>query len=185
MYEEGDDDHDTPGEFVEPLIDAVSGFDLDPSASTSSNLAERNVTKDEDGLSIPWHGDVWLNPPYSTVSDWLEYARNEYHRGAVDSIISLVFARTSTQWFHNHATTADLACFVEGRLSFGEAANSAPAPSLVLVWGDAAENTDVVEYLSSQGFLVKLRDRDVGAQDRLDSFAPGVNACEYSESPAD
>ncbi|ELZ14438.1 DNA N-6-adenine-methyltransferase [Natrinema thermotolerans DSM 11552] len=185
VYEEGDDKHDTPVEFVAPLIEAVGGFDLDPSASQSSDLAERNVTKDEDGLSTPWHGDVWLNPPYSGVSDWLEYGRDEYYRGAVDSIIALVFARTSTQWFHNHATTADLACFVEGRLSFAGSDHSAPAPSVVLVWGDAAGNPDVVEYLDSQGFLVELRDRDVGAQDRLDSFAPGVNAREIPGSSAD
>lgn len=135
-FEAGDDDHDTPAEFFAPIASAVGGFDLDPAASASSELAARNVTEDEDGLSLPWEGKVWLNPPYSEVADWLQYGRTQFNHGNTELLVALVFARTSTDWWHDHATTADLRCFVNGRLTFGEATNSAPAPSVVCVWGD-------------------------------------------------
>lgn len=145
-YTGGSDEHDTPIEFFAPISEAVGGFDLDPAASETSELADRNVTKAEDGLSIPWEGQVWLNPPYSGVSEWLERASREYQHGNADRIVTLVFARTSTQWFHNHATTADVACFVEGRLKFGGSDNSAPAPSMVLVWGNVDDGlADVLQ----------------------------------------
>jgi len=146
------DEYATPRTFLEPLIEAVGGFDLDPAASSTSDLAERNVTKEEDGLSIPWRGDVWLNPPYSEVADWLEYARRQYEHGNADRIVSLVFARTGTRWWHDNATTADLRCFVKGRLTFGGADNSAPAPSAVLVWGDVPSALE--EYLRRKGEVV-------------------------------
>lgn len=61
-FEPGDDEHDTPEPFFQPFHDILGGFDLDPCASDTSNLADRNVTKDEDGMSIDWWGDVWFNP---------------------------------------------------------------------------------------------------------------------------
>lgn len=148
-YTGGSDEHDTPVDFFAPIAEAVDGFDLDPAASETSDLADRNVTKDEDGMSIPWEGDVWLNPPYSEVADWMEYARNQYEHGNADRIVALVFARTGTRWWHNHATTADLVCLVKGRLTFGDAENSAPAPSAVLVWGDVF--TSLYDYLEREG----------------------------------
>lgn len=152
-YTGGSDEHDTPVDFFAPIAEAVDGFDLDPSASETSDLADRNVTKDEDGLSIPWHGDVWLNPPYSEVADWLEYAKRQYEHGNADRIVSLVFARTGTRWWHDHAASADLRCLVKGRLTFGGAENSAPAPSAVLVWGEAPEPLD--EYLRRKGEVIQ------------------------------
>lgn len=151
-YTGGSDEHDTPVQFFAPIADAIGGFDLDPAASSTSDLADRNITKDEDGLSVPWHGDVWLNPPYSEVGDWMAYARRQYEHGNAERIVALVFARTGTQWWHNHATTANAICFVEGRLTFGGAENSAPAPSAVLVWGEVPEGLRRV--LSKKGQLV-------------------------------
>lgn len=153
-YTGGSDEHDTPVSFFAPIAEAVGGFDIDPAASETSDLAERNVTKDEDGLSIPWNGDVWLNPPYSEVGDWMEYARNQYEHGHANRVVSLVFARTSTQWWHNHATTADAVCFVEGRLTFGGADNSAPAPSAVVIWGEIPAALERV--LNKAGQFIQL-----------------------------
>lgn len=153
-YTGGSDEHDTPVSFFGPIAESVDGFDLDPSASATSDLADRNVTKEEDGLSIQWYGDVWLNPPYSEVSDWMAYAKEQYRHGNADRIVALVFARTSTRWWHNHATTANLRCLVKGRLTFGGAENSAPAPSAVLVWGDAPPA--LVGYLRRKGEVISM-----------------------------
>lgn len=152
-YTAGSDEHDTPIEFFAPIADAVEGFDLDPAASSTSDLAEHNLTVEEDGLSVPWHGDVWLNPPYSEVADWMRYAKDQYQHGNADRVVALVFARTSTQWWHNYASTADAYCFVEGRLRFGDADNSAPAPSVVVVWGEV--NTALERTLKREGQFIR------------------------------
>lgn len=153
-YSARSDEHDTPTEFFAPIAEALNGFDLDPAASSTSDLAHENITKSEDGLSQPWHGDVWLNPPYSDVSERLEYAKHQYQHGRVERIVALVFARTSTRWWHNHALTADLACFIKGRLSFGDSDNSAPAPSVLLVWGETPP--ELRRVLEQKGQVVEL-----------------------------
>jgi len=142
-YTTGSDEHDTPAEFFAPIADAVGGFDFDPCASESSDLADEN-NRLEGGLSTEWFGKVFLNPPYSEVGEWMEYARYSHKHNHTDLTVALVFARTGTQWFHNHATTADMLCFVEGRLSFGDQDNSAPAPSMVAVWGDYPDELEQV-----------------------------------------
>jgi phage N-6-adenine-methyltransferase len=151
-YTGGSDEHDTPIEFFSPIADALGGFDIDPCASSTSDLADRNVQKEEDGLSVKWDGNVWVNPPYSDVSDWMERAMKEYQHGNAERVVALVFARTSTQWFHNFVRTADTLCFVEGRLRFGEAENSAPAPSMLVIWGDTPDRLDRV--LKDAGMVV-------------------------------
>lgn len=151
-YVAGSDEHDTPIEFFAPLADAVDGFDLDPCASSTSNLAETNLTKEDGGLR-EWSGKVFMNPPYSEVSDWMEHATRQAEHGNTELIVALVFARTSTQWFHQYAKTADLLCFVEGRLCFGNAENSAPAPSLVAVWGEYPDA--LARVLEKNGYVTE------------------------------
>jgi hypothetical protein len=55
-------------------------FDLDvasPIDNKSHVPANRKYTMSDDGLSQPWEGRVWMNPPYSKpspwVSKWLEH----------------------------------------------------------------------------------------------------------------
>lgn len=147
------DEHDTPPSFVEPISNAVGGFDLDPCASEYSDIAEINLTKDDGGLR-QWSGTVWMNPPYSEVADWMRHAETQHAHGFTDLIVCLVFARTSTQWFHKYVSKADLVCFVEGRLKFGGAEDNAPAPSMVVVYGDAP--TKLKETLNKKGLLVDV-----------------------------
>jgi hypothetical protein len=48
-------------------------FDLDVSAPVEPLAwipARQSYTIDEDGLSLPWHGTVWCNPPYSAPLAW-------------------------------------------------------------------------------------------------------------------
>ena len=148
----GTDEHDTPISFFEPIARAVDGFDLDPCASQTSDLADVNLTKDEGGLR-QWHGKVWMNPPYSDVETWMRHAELQEQYGHTDLIVGLVFARTGTQWFHKHAANADLVCFVKGRLTFGGADNTAPAPSMVVVWGDYTERLELT--LDKCGMIIK------------------------------
>ena len=50
-------------------------FDLDPASSPpelSAVPARRMFTVEDDGLSQPWEGRVWLNPPYSKPTPWID-----------------------------------------------------------------------------------------------------------------
>jgi len=57
------------------IIQALGRFDLDPCAAPGHPTAAEMWTPEEigDGLSLPWHGRVWLNPPYGRESRvWME-----------------------------------------------------------------------------------------------------------------
>jgi hypothetical protein len=125
-------------------------FDLDPCAPEGGVPwipAKAHYSKVDHGLMMPWHGRVWLNPPYGTETwDWLE--RLAMHGDG----IALIFARTETQRFHEIAPSADAICLIRGRLSFvaGErqgAGHNAAAPSVLLAWGqdcaDALRRSDL------------------------------------------
>lgn len=146
------DEWATPPSLLRPLDRAVDGFDLDPcSGAEDRTIADDVLDKDDDGLAHRWHGAVWCNPPYSDVADWLEKCRFEAESEVVETILVLVPARTSTQWFHRFAADATALCFIEGRLSFGDAENSAPFPSMLVAFGDVSP--ELLETLREQGVV--------------------------------
>lgn len=122
------------------LFDALGlRFDLDPAAPKGGLdwiPARRFLSIEDDGLSLPWEGRVWLNPPYGPhTAVWLE--RFIEHGDG----LALVFARTDTEWFHRCAIAADALCFVRGRLTFvrpdgDRSTSNAGAPSLLIACGD-------------------------------------------------
>ena len=134
-------------------------FDLDPCSPGALVVpwipARTHYTQAEDGLTQPWHGRVWLNPPYGPGLDrWLQ--RFCAHRNG----IALVFARTDTQWFHTYAVRADAVCFTRGRISFVSPATPSdncggPGYGSVLL----AHGNEYVESLrhSGLGLLIDLR----------------------------
>lgn len=57
-------------------------FDLDPAADASNARAPAFYTREQDGLAQPWHGRVWLNPPYGReIGKWVAKAVAEIQRG--------------------------------------------------------------------------------------------------------
>lgn len=117
-------------------LDAEFRFTLDAAASPENALCSRYFTEAEDALSQPWTGRVFCNPPYSAkVGQWVAYGWHEVyaHRHA-EVVVMLVAARTDTAWFHQYALSGAEIRFIRGRLRFGGSTNSAPFPSLLLVF---------------------------------------------------
>lgn len=106
----------TKRELWGPLADAVGGFDLDPAAGCEPTpIADDRYTKSDDGLSKPWYGTVWLNPPFSEKTPWYRKLVDEYWNGDVEAAVALATVDPSADWFHEWFSTADLICYLDGR----------------------------------------------------------------------
>ena len=55
-------------------------------------------------------------------------------KGHTELAVFLVPARTDTKWFHEYVLNKATIRFIKGRLKFGDSKNSAPFPSMVLVY---------------------------------------------------
>ena len=76
-----------------------------------------------------------MNPPYGReIGRWMRKAYESAHDGA--TVVCLVPARTDTAWWHDYAVRGEVR-FLRGRLRFGDAKNSAPFPSAVVVFRPA------------------------------------------------
>jgi len=148
------DEWSSPRELVEPLDAAVSGFDLDPcSGAESSPFAVETYTEADDGLAQPWHGDVWVNPPYSEMWDWTDKAIEAVTAGGAESVCFLCKGDSSTDWWQCAAMHATVICAVDHRLSFGDGENSAPFASHVVVFGESTP--DLEAELREHGTLLR------------------------------
>lgn len=115
-------------------------FDLDPCAAPAYDHvpAHTKYVLPTDGLTEPWNGTVWLNPPYGKQTGiWVE--RLAKHGDG----IALVFARPDTAWFQRAYHTADIVCFVDKRIKFingktGRADGTPGAGSALIGWGNTA-----------------------------------------------
>lgn len=75
---------------------------------------------------------MFCNPPYGrTISDWVEKAYEESRNSLV---VMLLPARTDTRWFHDFILNKAEIRFIRGRLKFGNAKNSAPFPSMIVIY---------------------------------------------------
>lgn len=132
------DDWATP-QGVFDALDAEFGFTLDVCASDANTKCPRYFTVSEDGLSQPWEGVCFCNPPVGRViADWIQKAAETARRGAA-TVVLLVPARTDTAWWHTYVGQASEVRFIKGRLKFGGAENNAPFPSAIIVFRAAVQ----------------------------------------------
>lgn len=154
---ERSDEWATPKEFIRPLADCVGGFDLDPASGAEPEPhADVVYTKQEDGLSQEWFGNVWLNPPFSDKEEWLRKTLNEVNANNADLAVVLLPCDTSTKWFHNYVTQAICHCFIgPGRQEFdrrskAEGDGSPSFAILVAIFGDKVPK-ELLGYLNRRG----------------------------------
>jgi site-specific DNA-methyltransferase (adenine-specific) len=114
------DEWKTPDSIYKKLNEEF-GFDFDPCPLGGS-----------DGLDIDWGRVNFINPPYSTLKAWCKKAYEEHLKGK--TCVMLIPARTDTKAWHLYVMKAKEIRFIQGRLKFGNAKNSAPFPSCVVVF---------------------------------------------------
>jgi len=99
----------------------IEEFDLDAAHPGRSNPycivpARKIYTIADDGLRQPWHGLVWLNPPFGGRRGQVPWLRKFFAHG---NGIALCAARTSADWFHEVVVpNAQLLLFPSGKTKF-------------------------------------------------------------------
>lgn len=91
-------------------------FDLDPASPHDMETfvpATTKYTLFDNGLTKPWFGRVWMNPPYGPdTGQWM--ARMTDHGNG----IALVFSRTDTSWCQEAMRESTAMLFMSSRIEF-------------------------------------------------------------------
>ena len=133
MFSSKTDLWETPQEFFDEL-DREFHFDLDVCATPENAKCSPYYTPEQDGLSQPWTGVCWCNPPYGRkIGDWVRKGFLASAEGGA-TVVMLLPARTDTRWFHKYIYGRAEVRFIKGRLKFGGSKNSAPFPSMVVIF---------------------------------------------------
>lgn len=122
----------TPAQYVDAARRVMGSIDLDPASCEQANRtvkATRYYTKEDDGLSKEWVGNVWLNPPFGRVNPELKGSTRSYqlyfmHRllrgylaGEVEQAIALVFGTSACMpWFQPFWQFP--ICIIKSRIEF-------------------------------------------------------------------
>lgn len=158
----GNNEWYTPSEYIEAAREVMGGIDLDPA---SSDIANRTVgastyyTAEMDGLSLPWSGRIWMNPPYSSdkIGAFAEKLVRELPN--IEQACILVNNATETAWFAMMVEHASAVCFPRGRVKFLDPdGNASGAPlqgqAVLYIGGNTA---DFCERFGKFGWLAVTR----------------------------
>ena len=110
-------------------------FTLDVCALPENAKCKNYYTPEQNGLVQPWEGVVWCNPPYGRgIDQWVCRALLSCNNGT--TVVMLLPVRTDTKWFHEYIynrSNVEIR-FIKGRLKFGNSNNSAPFPSMLVIF---------------------------------------------------
>ena len=124
----------TPQDFFDKLNEEFH-FTLDPCADSKNHKCDLFFTKEQNGLNQDWGGHtVFCNPPYGReISKWVKYSYEQSKKDKT-TVVMLIPARTDTRYFHEYIYHKAEIRFIKGRLKFGDATQSAPFPSMVVIY---------------------------------------------------
>lgn len=106
FYSKKTDDWRTPSELYKAFME--KGY-IDPCPYQSK---ENNLGK------IYKHSKIFINPPFSKMSDWIDYGLELTKNG--NKVVFLIPARTDTKYFHKLLECNPLIYFIEGRLHYND-----------------------------------------------------------------
>ena len=135
LFSSENEEWETPIDFYNELNKEFK-FNLDPCALPNNAKCEKFFTPNDNGLEQSWEGhQVFCNPPYGKkIYDWVKKCYEE-SRKENTRVVMLIPARTDTKYFHEFIYhKAKEIRFIRGRLKFGGSKNSAPFPSMVVVF---------------------------------------------------
>ena len=131
LFSSNSDEWFTPQNFFDE-INKEFNFTLDVAATVDNTKCKKFFTIKDNGLIQNWEGVIWCNPPYSDIKLWVEKAYNESLKGT--KIVLLIPVRTDTKYFHSFIYNKAELRFIKGRLKFSDSRNSAPFPSMLVIY---------------------------------------------------
>ena len=141
LFTSNNHEWETPDHIFQDMDD-IYHFTLDVCATDDNALCDRYYTIAEDGLKGDWDKVNWCNPPYGReLPKWIEKAYKETLKG--NATVVLMPARTDTKYFHEYIWDQainswrpwiETVYMIKGRLKFSGADNSAPFPSMLVVF---------------------------------------------------
>jgi phage N-6-adenine-methyltransferase len=139
------DDWSTPLDVFQRIAARYGPFDLDPCCREATAKAAKYFTKVENGLSQPWHGRVFVNPPYSDPEPWIVKAVKEVEYGCTERVVMLLPAAIDTGWYHRFVIPNADVVPVRGRIRFigwqGTPIGSPKAGNIIAIFPKRAVET--------------------------------------------
>lgn len=121
----------TPQEVFDAL-NMEFDFTIDVCATPENAKCDRFFTEKENGLAQEWAGSVWCNPPYGrAIKLWIRKGYESSLKGA--TVVMLIPSNTGTSWWHEYVMKGEI-WLIRGRLKFGDATESAPFDSAVVIF---------------------------------------------------
>lgn len=165
----GNTEYFTPQYIVLAARKAMGGIDLDPASCYKANRvvhARHIYTQEDDGLSKPWFGRVWMNHPFSKGEKacpptgctkkacarrgyhidrdlpgnaaWINRLVHDYRHGKIEAACCITWASMAEEWFR--PLLAFPQCFPYGRVNYlkpdGVVAGSANKGSVITYLGE-------------------------------------------------
>lgn len=152
MFSSKSDEWSTPQDTFDALH-AEFGFEVDLAATAENAKVADYFDMEADALSMSWsrafpreyppfRGVGFCNPPYSRGLQGKFIAKAAAERRNGFTTVMLIPARTDTKAFHEHIWDREHhrprqgieVRFLKGRLKFGGCKDSAPFPSMVVIF---------------------------------------------------
>jgi len=135
------------------IIQGLGEFDLDPCCDSicPNRTAKNRIGPETNGLSQPWTGRVWCNPPFSNVVPWVN-RMIEHENG-----ILLVFARSDAIWFQRALASSGMCLLLAGRTQFGRPdgrVSRCPLGCALIPFGE--RNVEALKSSKIRGQLLKV-----------------------------
>jgi ParB family chromosome partitioning protein len=113
----------TPPHIIEAAREVMGSIDLDPASCRAANEIVKAKTyysleNGDNGLELPWFGNVWLNHPFSRQGnyDWIERLIRSYTNLSFNQSCNICYAATSEEWFRPLLSRPQ--CFLRGRTAY-------------------------------------------------------------------
>lgn len=144
-HNSGENEWYTPKEYIDAARAVLGVIQLDPASSKTANKtvkAKTYYTVQDNGLSKPWAGTVWMNPPYASelVAKFAAKLVEHVNELEVEEAIVLVNNATETAWFRALAGIASAIIFPNSRVKFidqlGDAVGAPLQGQAVIYIGD-------------------------------------------------
>jgi phage N-6-adenine-methyltransferase len=141
LFSSNNTEWETPQQLFD-MLNIIFHFDIDVCATKDNAKCVDYWTKKDDALSKDWVGCCWMNPPYGRGVDvWVKKAYDEAKKQG-STVVCLLPARVDTKWWHNYCSSAEYK-FIKGRLKFSNNTNSAPFPSVLVVFRPSLKDITV------------------------------------------